>query len=281
MASRKKNYKSKRISLRKRLFLAAACLLYTGVLSNFTWREFPSFSAEETVKLQQLAQNVFEQEKLNLPEELLSLLKPVAKQANVPAITLDEIPEYSQKPYVTLNQNVPQFTEEELGDFDCNYFAQLDALGRCGVTQVMLGPDTMPDEERGEIGMVKPTGWHTVKYQGVDGHYLYNRCHLIGYQLSGENANEKNLITGTRYLNVTGMLPFENQVADYIRRTGNHVLYRVTPIFAGNNLLASGVLMEAQSIEDAQISFSVYCYNVQPGISIDYATGESSGPKYG
>ena len=281
LAYKKKNYKVKKTSLWKRLFLAAACLLYTGVLSDFTWRDFPSFSSEETVKLQQLAQNIFEQKNLNLPEELLSLLKPSAEPANVPAVTLAEIPEYTGDAYVTVNQNVPQFSEEELRDYDCNSFAELDSLGRCGVTQVMLGPETMPMEERGEIGMVKPTGWHTVKYQGADGHYLYNRCHLIGYQLSGENANEKNLITGTRYLNVTGMLPFENQVAEYIRRTAHHVLYRVTPIFDGSNLLASGVLMEAQSIEDAELSFSLYCYNVQPGITIDYASGDSSGPIYG
>lgn len=138
----------------------------------------------------------------------------------------------------------------------------------------------MPTEERGNIGNVKPTGWHTVKYNGIDGNYLYNRCHLIGYQLTAENANEKNLITGTRYMNVQGMLPFENMVADYIKETNNHVLYRVTPIFDENNLLASGVLMEAKSVEDDSIEFCVYCYNVQPGVTIDYATGESTGPEY-
>ena len=140
----------------------------------------------------------------------------------------------------------------------------------------------MPTGERESIGSVKPTGWHTVKYDGIDGNYLYNRCHLIGYQLTAENANKKNLITGTRYMNVQGMLPFENMVADYIKETGNHVLYRVTPIFESNNLLASGVLMEAKSVEDngKGIEFNVYCYNVQPGITINYATGESSGPEY-
>lgn len=141
-----------------------------------------------------------------------------------------------------------------------------------------VGQDIMPTEERESIGQVKPTGWHTVKYDRVDGKYLYNRCHLIGFQLTGENANEKNLITGTRYMNVEGMLPFENMVADYVKETDNHVLLRVTPIFDGQNLLASGVVMEALSMEDGGngIGFNVYCYNVQPGISIDYATGESS-----
>lgn len=140
----------------------------------------------------------------------------------------------------------------------------------------------MPTEERGAIGNVKPSGWHTVKYNGIDGNYLYNRCHLIGYQLTGENANIRNLITGTRYMNVEGMLPFENMVADYVKETNNHVLYRVTPIFAGNNLLASGVLMEAKSVEDdgKGIEFNVYCYNVQPGIEINYTTGESKGPEF-
>ena len=133
----------------------------------------------------------------------------------------------------------------------------------------------MPAEERGAIGMVKPTGWHTVKYDSVDGRYLYNRCHLIGYQLTGENANKKNLITGTRYLNVTGMLPFENEVADYVHNTGNPCMYRVTPVFRGDDLLAGGVEMEAESVKDQEISFHVFVYNVQPGIGIDYSTGNS------
>ena len=156
------------------------------------------------------------------------------------------------------------------------------------MAEANIGQDLMPTEKRGAIGQVKPTGWHTVKYDQVEGKYLYNRCHLIGYQLTGENANEKNLITGTRYLNVDGMLPFENMVADYIKETGNHVLYRVTPVFNGNNLLASGVQMEAMSVEDkgAGISFNVFCYNVQPGVEINYADGniyvlfESASSKY-
>ena len=135
----------------------------------------------------------------------------------------------------------------------------------------------MPEEKRGRIGNIKPTGWHTIRYSFINGRYLYNRCHLIGYQLTGENANPKNLITGTRYLNVDGMLPFENMVADYVKETGNHVLYRVTSVFKGNELVARGVLMEAESVEDhgVGIMFNVYCYNNQPGVDIDYATGES------
>mgnify|MGYP000009454025 FL=1 len=186
---------------------------------------------------------------------------------------------YSGKPYVEINQNVPYFADSELSTTSYEYYSDLDSLGRCGVCIASVGRDIMPTKKRGDIGSVKPTGWHTIKYAGVvDGNYLYNRCHLIGYQLTGENANTKNLITGTRYLNVEGMLPFENMVADYVKESGNHVMYRVTPVFDGNNLLASGVLMEAKSVEDngAGILFNVFCYNVQPGVTIDYATGDSS-----
>ena len=191
---------------------------------------------------------------------------------------LSDIPPYAGNAYVPVNGNVPMFTVSELSDKSYEYYSTLDSLGRCGVCIASIGRDIMPTEERGKIGSVKPTGWHSVKYDNVDGKYLYNRCHLIGYQLTAENANEENLITGTRYLNVEGMLPFENMVADYIKETGNHVMYRATPIFDGNNLLASGVLLEGYSVEDAGegISFCVYCYNVQPGINIDYATGASS-----
>lgn len=195
-----------------------------------------------------------------------------------PDISFSSIVEYTDKPYVAVNGNVPYFTESELTDQSYEYYSDLDALGRCGTACASIGQDLMPTESRGSIGMVKPTGWHTVRYDDlVDGKYLYNRCHLIGYQLTGENANTKNLITGTRYLNIEGMLPFENMVADYIQETNNHVLYRVTPIFEGNNLLANGVLMEGYSVEDkgAGVSYCVFAYNVQPGIEIDYATGES------
>lgn len=193
-------------------------------------------------------------------------------------ITLSELPEYSGEPYVEINGNEPDFPKEEWTEESFEQYAELDGLGRCGTAYASVGTDLMPTEKRGSIGQVKPTGWQTVKYDIVDGKYLYNRCHLIGYQLSGENANEKNLITGTRYMNVEGMLPFENMVADYVKETGNHVLYRVTPVFREDNLLADGVQMEAFSVEDEGegIAYNVYVYNVQPGIQIDYATGESS-----
>lgn len=195
---------------------------------------------------------------------------------------LSNIPTYTSEPYVVINGNIPFFNDDDLTTTSYESYSELDSLGRCGVAVSNIGKDIMPTAERGEIGNIKPTGWHTVKYNGIDGNYLYNRCHLIGYQLTAENANEKNLITGTRYMNVQGMLPFENMVAEYIEQTNNHVLYRVTPIFEGDNLLASGVLIEAKSVEDKGkgIQFNVYCYNVQPGIEINYATGESSGPEY-
>lgn len=193
---------------------------------------------------------------------------------------ISTVPAYSGKAYATINNNVPFFTEADLQKAANSYesYSDLDSLGRCGVCAASVGTDIMPTEERGNIGQVKPTGWQTVKYNGiVDGNYLYNRCHLIGYELTGENANEKNLITGTRYMNVDGMLPFENMVADYVKSTGAHVLYRVTPIFEGDNLVASGVTIEAESVEDngAGLLFNVYVYNVQPGVSIDYASGKS------
>lgn len=200
------------------------------------------------------------------------------EETRTSAVTLDDIPEYSGSPYVTINDNEPFFAEEEMITNAFENYSDLDSLGRCGVAYANVGLELMPTEERGSIGSVKPSGWHTVKYDCVDGKYLYNRCHLIGYQLSAENANDKNLITGTRYLNVNGMLPFENMVADYVKETNNHVLYRITPIFDGRNVVASGVLMEAKSVEDKGdgICFNVYCYNVQPGVTIDYATGESA-----
>lgn len=184
---------------------------------------------------------------------------------------------YDGKPYVVINDNDPDFTDADMTTTSFESYGELDGLGRCTTAFANIGKDLMPAEKRGSIGEVKPTGWQTAKYDNVDGKYLYNRCHLIGYQLTGENANEKNLITGTRYLNVDGMLPFENMVADYIKETGNHVLYRVTPVFSGDNLVASGVHMEAESVEDNGdgILFNVYCFNAQPGIAIDYATGDS------
>ena len=204
--------------------------------------------------------------------------KPSSQTQTKPSISLSSIPDYSGKPYVALNDNEPTFSSAELTTKSFEQYSNLDSLGRCGVVMACVGRDIMPTEERGSIGQVKPTGWHTVKYDCVDGKYLYNRCHLIGYQLTGENANTKNLITGTRYMNVDGMLPFENMAADYVKETGNHVMYRVTPIFKGNNLLANGVQMEAYSVEDDGdgICFNVFVYNVQPQITINYATGDSS-----
>jgi DNA-entry nuclease len=193
-------------------------------------------------------------------------------------VTLDSIPEYSGSAYVVLDNNQPDFTEDDRNAGIFENYSPLDDLGRCGVAFANVGLELMPTEARGSIGMVKPSGWHTVRYDDlVDGKYLYNRCHLIGYQLAGENANECNLITGTRYLNVVGMLPFENQVADYVHQTENHVLYRVTPLFQGSDLVARGVQMEAWSLEDegAGVCFNVFVYNVQPGVTIDYATGDS------
>lgn len=193
------------------------------------------------------------------------------------SISLGEVPQYSGSPFVELNDNQPGFSEEEFTTESFESYSPLDSLGRCGTAYACIGQDLMPTQDRESISEVHPTGWQTAKYDFVDGGYLYNRCHLIGFQLTGENANEENLITGTRYMNVEGMLPFENMVTDYIKETGNHVLYRVTPIFEGENLVASGVTMEAISVEDdgEGICFSVYVYNVQPGVEIDYQTGES------
>lgn len=190
---------------------------------------------------------------------------------------LSDVPAYSGEAYVAVHDNVPYFSTEDLSADSFETYGQRDSLGRCTTAWACVGQDLMPTEDRGSIGQVKPTGWHTVKYDCVDGKYLYNRCHLIGYQLTGENANEDNLITGTRYLNTEGMLPFENLIADYIKETGNHVAYRVTPVFERDNLLASGVLMEGWSVEDdgAGVCFCVYAYNVQPGVELDYATGDS------
>lgn len=191
---------------------------------------------------------------------------------------LSNVPDYDGKAYVELNGNVPEFSESEKTYSESfEEYGKLDSLGRCTYAVSCIGKDLMPTEKRGSIGSVKPSGWHISKYDFVDGKYLYNRCHLIGYQLTAENANERNLITGTRYLNVEGMLPFENDVADYIEITNNHVYYKVTPIFEGNNLVANGVQMQAYSVEDngQGVSFNVYCYNVQPGVAIDYATGDN------
>lgn len=190
----------------------------------------------------------------------------------------ETVPVYSGEPYAELNGNIPYFTDREKTEDVFEHYSDLDTLGRCGAAYANICKELMPTEKRGEIGMIKPTGWHTVRYDDIiSDKYLYNRCHLIGFQLAGENANEKNLATGTRYMNVDGMLPFENMIADYVKETDNHVLYRVTPIFVGDDLVCRGVEMEAYSVEDngEGTSFHVFVYNIQPGIEIDYATGDS------
>ena len=204
-------------------------------------------------------------------------IKEFIDDDKVISYTLEDVPSYSGKDYVYLNNNVPNFDLDDINSKSFQFYSNLDSLGRCGYAYANIGKDLMPTEKRGSIGMVKPSGWHTIKYDNIDGKYLYNRCHLIGYQLTGQNANVKNLITCTRYMNSVSMLEFENKVASYIKKTNNHVLYRVTPIYDGDNLLASGVIMEAYSIEDSGkgIKFNVYLYNVQDGIEIDYKTGDS------
>ncbi|MCI7241475.1 MAG: DNA/RNA non-specific endonuclease [Bacilli bacterium] len=193
------------------------------------------------------------------------------------AYSIENIPEYTDKEYIIINNNEPYFTEDDYTLKSFEKYSDLDLLGRCGVAYANVGIDTMPTIERGSIGMIKPTGWHTIKYDIVNGKYLYNRCHLIGYQLTGENDNEKNLITCTRQMNIGTMLEYENKVVDYVKKTNNHVLYRVTPVFKDSNLLATGVEIEAYSVEDngKGIKFNVFIYNVQEGIEIDYTTGDS------
>ncbi len=205
---------------------------------------------------------VQESEKNQAPEEL--------QESHV-----SDIPDYYGEPFIVLNNNIPSFNQISTESYES--YSQLDALGRVGVAEACIGQDIMPTEERGAIGQVKPTGWHTVKYDHIDGMYLYNRCHLIGFQLTGENANEENLMTGTRYLNTPIMLEYENMVADYVRESKHHVMYRVTPVYEGENLLATGVIMEGYSVEDEGkgVQFHVFVYNEQPGVTIDHATGES------
>ena len=195
-----------------------------------------------------------------------------------PPVTLADVPDSDGRPSAQLNDGNPYFDAQEYAGQQLEAYSNQDAQGRCGPCVAMVGPETLPTEERGEIGEVKPTGWQIAKYDWIDGKYLYNRCHLIGYQLTGQNANTRNLITGTRFMNVQGMEPYEDQVAEYVQRTGNHVLYRVTPLFEGDDMLAHGVVMEAQSVEDggAGVCFCVFCYNQQPGVTIDYATGDNA-----
>ena len=235
-------------------------------------------STTAAIEAQDITENPDTRDKDSQPDAQSENGLPRAIQTGTPVLLADT-PAYDGMSYIQLENNMPDFTEEEKKSTEAfERYSDLDSLGRCGQAYANICPELQPAEERGTIGNVRPSGWHTVKYNDlIDGNYLYNRCHLIAYCLAGENANEKNLITGTRYLNVQGMLPFENLTADYVKETGNHVLYRVTPIFEGDNLLASGVLMEAESVEDDGdgVLFCVYVYNVQPGVEIDYATGEN------
>ena len=263
-------------------FLLSICLLFSGCGSEPSSQPYEDTSNISSITSTQSETESSETQDNNVSSETESskqeTQKPTTSTPSTPTISLSSIPAYSGKAFVELNNNEPNFSSSELTTKSFEKYSNLDSLGRCGVTIACVGRDIMPTEDRGSIGQVKPTGWHTVKYDCVDGKYLYNRCHLIGYQLTGENANTKNLITGTRYMNVDGMLPFENMVADFVKETGYHVMYRVKPIFEGNNLLANGVQMEAYSVEDEGdgICFNVFVYNVQPQITINYATGDSS-----
>lgn len=250
--------------------LLAIATIFTGCAStNLSGTEGAGHAAGAVVAGEDSSGALGSKDKVDGPQEDLV--------NNNSYVSLDAIPAYDGKAYVAVNNNEPFFTDSDMTTTAFENYSDLDSLGRCGVAYANICKDIMPTEERGKIGMIKPSGWHTVKYDVIKDRYLYNRCHLIGYQLAGENANPKNLITGTRYLNVEGMLPFENLVADYVNNTGNHVLYRVTPMFSGSNLVANGVLIEAKSVEDngGGILFNVYCYNVQPGVGINYENGDS------
>lgn len=285
----KHNRPQKRLIIQLSLWLALL-LTFTGCAESTVTPQDNTYAIEQLAtipsELLEASETAVSEPESGQPQENASDTQEsqqVTSATDVPtgegtsAFSLREIPAYSGTPYTEVNGNQPYFTEEELTTQSFETYSELDSLGRCGVAYANVGQDLMPTEPRGEIGAVKPTGWHLVKYDNVDGKYLYNRCHLIAYMLAAENANPQNLITGTRYLNVQGMLPFETKVCDYVKNTGNHVLYRVTPIFDGDNLLADGVLMEAYSVEDAGegICFCVFAYNVQPGIGIDYATGDN------
>ena len=286
---KKHNRPQKRLITQLSLWLALL-LAFTGCAESTVTSQDNTYAIEQPAaipsELLEASETAVSEPESGQPQENASDTQEsqqVTSATDVPtgegtsAFSLREIPAYSGTPYTEVNGNQPYFTEEELTTQSFETYSELDSLGRCGVAYANVGQDLMPTEPRGEIGAVKPTGWHLVKYDNVDGKYLYNRCHLIAYMLAAENANPQNLITGTRYLNVQGMLPFETKVCDYVKNTGNHVLYRVTPIFDGDNLLADGVLMEAYSVEDAGegICFCVFAYNVQPGIGIDYATGDN------
>ncbi len=280
----KRKYKRKK-QLMKKVFTAIILCIVLAVCNGW----MPPRSLKEVKDQSQIfgqtflayigenAEILWEDASESVSDAVTGLLEQAqsVKEKQSGSVSLDQLPEYSGSPYAEIDGNVPSFSEEKKNGPAYEFYSELDSLGRCGYAESKITTELMPAEERGAIGMVKPAGWHTVKYDNVDGRYLYNRCHLIGYQLTGENANKKNLITGTRYLNVTGMLPFENEVADYVHSTGNPCMYRVTPVFQGDDLVARGVEMEAESVKDQTISFHVFVYNVQPGIGIDYNTGNS------
>ncbi len=283
------NRNSKRLITQLSLWLALL-LTFTGCAESTSTSQNNTYAIEQLAtipsELQETSESAASEPESGQPQEEPSdaqeaeqgkTAETASAGEGTAAFSLREIPAYSGTPYTEVNGNQPYFTEADLTTQSFETYSELDSLGRCGVAYANVGQDLMPTEPRGEIGSVKPTGWHLVKYDNVDGKYLYNRCHLIAYMLTAENANPQNLITGTRYLNVQGMLPFETKVSDYVKATNNHVLYRVTPIFDGDNLLASGVLMEAYSVEDAGegICFCIFAYNVQPGIGIDYTTGDN------
>lgn len=262
------------------LILAAGILFFTLYDTN---KVFDNASANEAQTYTEASEPVSESEYVSPSKQVTEVVQESSDvlQPYTQTVSIDDIPDYSGSPYIELNNNIPQFDDISTESFE--YYSELDDLGRCGMCIACIGQDLMPTEERGEIGMIKPSGWHTVRYDDlIEDKYLYNRCHLIGYLLTGENDNVCNLITGTRYLNVSGMLPFEERTASFISNTGNHVMYRVTPVFDGTDLVAKGVHMEAYSVEDsgAGISFNVYCYNIQPGITIDYTTGDSAKSAY-
>lgn len=254
------------------IFLSSGC---TDIDTSST---YAIASSQDIYQAEHISAEIASSESINT-----SSVKTAVGAGTATAVTPAEIPPYSGNPYVVLSNNIPNFSTKELVAKGYEEYGKLDSLGRCTYAVASCGKEIMPKdgEKRESISNIKPTGWVQSQYDNISGKYLYNRCHLIGWQLSAENSNKNNLITGTKYLNVNGMLPFENMVADYIKETDNHVAYRITPIFEGSNLLASGVQMEAYSIEDEGkgICFNIYCYNVQPGITINYATGASKNTK--
>lgn len=264
-----------------RSFLQKVLILLLCLLIGYGCYDY--YQNRNLNQTQYLLMDIYEKA-IKIPHQIESLIRTGKKyyhqmtggiQTETQLFSLEEVPPYSGEPYVVLNHNVPDFNDDERSFGAFEYYSDLDYLGRCGRTEAMITREIMPTEKREEIGMIRPTGWHTVKYDCITDRYLYNRCHLIAFELSGENANEKNLITGTRYMNVSGMLPFENMIAQYVRRTGDKVIYRSTPIFVGEELVARGVHMEAESIGSDEIRFNVYVYNVQPGVGIDYFNGDS------